>query len=316
MAQTLYVPLNSVSDKVKKILVSTNGLSDYAIKGYCSVGGLSKLFWNNTFTEGWQQETNIPYAFANGSAVVYQNKIHLLGGSSSPTSHYSWDGTTWVQESTMPFSFYNGSAIAFGGKIHCIGGANAGERYYTWDGTTWTQEANLPDIWESSFSHIYLRILGLNHAVEYNGKLTLAGSNDGSNGNWQRVATLDNGSWSVNWHALSNSSAFYSACSYNGKIYMIGDSGTNGTKYYIWNGSAFSSGGTIPANFTTGYALEYKGNIHLLGCANNKHYAFDGTIFIEKDDIPYNGFANCSAVVFNNKIHIFGNNTNHWSYSE
>lgn len=47
MAQTLYVPLNGVSDEVKKILVSTGGLSDYVIKGYCSVGGLSKLFFNS-----------------------------------------------------------------------------------------------------------------------------------------------------------------------------------------------------------------------------------------------------------------------------
>lgn len=50
MAQTLYVPLSGVSDEVKKILVSTGGLSDYAVKGYCSVNGLSKLFFGFTPT--------------------------------------------------------------------------------------------------------------------------------------------------------------------------------------------------------------------------------------------------------------------------
>ena len=44
MAKTLYAPLNGVSDKAKKILVSTGGLSDYVIKGYCSVNGVSKQF--------------------------------------------------------------------------------------------------------------------------------------------------------------------------------------------------------------------------------------------------------------------------------
>ena len=47
MAQTLYAPLNGVSDEVKKILVSTGGLSDYVVKGYCSVNGLSKLFFGD-----------------------------------------------------------------------------------------------------------------------------------------------------------------------------------------------------------------------------------------------------------------------------
>lgn len=45
MAKTLYAPLNGVSDKAKKILVSTGGLSNYVVKGYCSVDGLSKQFW-------------------------------------------------------------------------------------------------------------------------------------------------------------------------------------------------------------------------------------------------------------------------------
>lgn len=314
MAKTLYVSEDNLSDEAKKIIVPLGGLSKYAVKGYCSVGGLSKLFWGDDVQEGWRQEANIPYSFANGSAVVYQNKIHLLGGSSSQTSHYSWDGTTWVQESTMPFSYYNGSAIVADGKIHCFGGNNAGSRYYTWDGTSWTQQPNLPDEWPNPWLHRWVELIGINHAVIFNNKITLAGSNSNSNDLFKRVSTLNNGSWSVNWDALNQ--VFYSASSYDGKIYMIGDSGTSGTKYYIWNGSALSSGGTIPTNFTTGYALEYKGNIHLLGCSNNKHYAFDGTTFTAKDDIPYNGFANCPAVVFNNKIHIFGNNTNHWSYSE
>ena len=326
MAKKFYAPAlrsgEMVSREVKKFYVPylTNDqlLSKKVIKAYCSVvrngEHVSRLFYEaGGSTEGWRQETNIPYSFANGSAVVYQNKIHLLGGSSSQTSHYSWDGTTWVQESTMPFSYYNGSAIVADGKIHCFGGTNAGSRYYTWDGTSWTQQPNLPDVWINPYVHKWMDVTGVNHAVMFNNMATLAGSNTFNNyGSWAVIASLNNGSWSTSWDVLDT--GYYSACAYDGKIYMIGDSGTGGTKYAFWNGSSLSASQNLPTNYTTGYSIEYKNKIHLLGCASNKHYAFDGTTFTAKADIPYNGFSNCPAVVYNDRIHIFGSSTNHWSF--
>lgn len=320
MAKKLYIGTNGLSREVKEIYVPVNGLSKKVTKAYCSVGGLSKQFWGIAQQrKQWLKEPNIPYSFYNGSAVVFQNKIHLLGGESSQTSHYTFDGTTWTQLSNLPFNFYEGSAIAFGGKIHCIGGASNQAQYYTYDGTTWTHETDLPDVWLGTYNHVYLYILGLNHAVESNSNLVLAGSNNGSNQNWTRVATLDNGSWNVNWSALSNGSTYYSSVAYNNLIYLIGDSGTGGTNYTTWNGTTQSTTYSLPFKFTNGYALEYDGEIHILGGsgAANKHYSFDGTTFTACDDVPYNSFVKCPAVVFQNRLHIFGasgGSIQHWSY--
>lgn len=320
MAKTLYVPVNNLSSEVKKIIVPVGGLSKYAVKGYCSVNGLSKLFWDDTASVGWQQETNIPYSFSNGSAVVFQNKIHLLGGTNTRALHYTFDGNSWTQETNLPFYFYNGSAIAFDGKIHCFGGGGTESQYYTYDGSTWTHEADLPDTWITSFSHQHVRIQGLNHATIYNGKLTLACSNYGSNGDWRHIATLNNGSWSVNWNVLS-SDVMYSAVGYDGLIYLLGDSGTGGTKYNTWDGSSQSGYNPLPIKFKNGYALVYNNKIHLLGGngSEQNHYSFNGSTFSKDIDMPYPYFNDCPAVVYKDRIHIFGSSRTdwareHWSY--
>lgn len=330
MAKKFYAPAlrsgEMVSREVKKFYVPylTNDqlLSKKVIKAYCSVvrngEHVSRLFYEaGGSTEGWRQETNIPYTFRLGSAVVFNNKIHLLGGENITRYHYTFDGSTWTRETDLPFDFYNGSAIAFGGKIHCFGGNGTESQYYTYDGSTWTHETDLPDTWTGAFSHHYFRIQGLNHATIYNGKLTLACSNFDSNGDWRHIATLNNGSWSVNWNVLGDS-IMYSAVGYNNLIYLLGDSGTGGTKYNTWNGSSQSAYSPLPYQFQYGYALEYKGNIHILGGSRDskKHYSFDGTTFTAKADIPYNGFSNCPAVVYNDRIHIFGSSTNHWSFGK
>lgn len=40
----------------------------------------------------------LPYKFYEGSAVVYNNEIHILGGydSSYKTAHYKWNGSSWT----------------------------------------------------------------------------------------------------------------------------------------------------------------------------------------------------------------------------
>ena len=49
----------------------------------------------------------LPYTFYYGSVVVYNNEIHILGGSGSAnyTKHYKWNGTTWSEVSTLPYAF-------------------------------------------------------------------------------------------------------------------------------------------------------------------------------------------------------------------
>lgn len=76
-------------------------------------------FWHGVFDgEEWRilqigdnlenpNYNTLPYGFYNGSAVVFDNKIHLLGGANDYTAHYSWDGEVWKKESVLPRNFYN-----------------------------------------------------------------------------------------------------------------------------------------------------------------------------------------------------------------
>ena len=110
----------------------------------------------------------IPYTFYNGSAVVYNNKIHMLGSQGYQTRHYSFDGDSFIEESTLPYKFYRGAAVVYNNKIHIFGGFSSDTKrnHYSWDGTTWTKESDLPyDFYDGS-------------AVVYNNKIYIFGSED------------------------------------------------------------------------------------------------------------------------------------------
>ena len=56
--------------------------------------------------------STLPYAFHSGSAVVYNNEIHILGGYELVSkNHYKWDGISWTEVSTLPYDFYDGVCI-------------------------------------------------------------------------------------------------------------------------------------------------------------------------------------------------------------
>ena len=59
----------------------------------------------------------------DGSAVVYNNEIHIMGvcSNSEWTKHYKWDGSTWTSVSTLPYDFYEGCAVVYNNKIHILG---------------------------------------------------------------------------------------------------------------------------------------------------------------------------------------------------
>lgn len=103
----------------------------------------------------WSEFTSLPYVFSEGSVVIYNDEIHLLGTSSTynangttgmanQTNHYKWNGEAWVSVSSIPMMFYGGGAVVFDGKIHIFGGYANNNRYYTWDGNSWTREEDLP----------------------------------------------------------------------------------------------------------------------------------------------------------------------------
>ena len=92
--------------------------------------------------------STLPYDFYGGSAVVFNNEIHILG---SDNSHYKWDGksswsSSWDSISTLPYDFYGGSAVVFNDEIHILGSSESGAptKHYKWNGKSWTSASTLP----------------------------------------------------------------------------------------------------------------------------------------------------------------------------
>ena len=84
-------------------------------------------------SDGWVKVSTIPYNFVGGSAVVYNDKINLLGSSSSGVEdyHYTWspeDG--WKLKSNLPGKFSNGSAVVLNNELHIIGGTTMNKETY------------------------------------------------------------------------------------------------------------------------------------------------------------------------------------------
>ena len=256
----------------------------------------------------WIQYTEPPMSGYQANAVVYHDKVHLLGGANNPTAHYSWDGTTWTEESTIPFNFVLGSAVVWNDEIHLLGSSSAASAHYSWDGSTWTQETSVP-----------VTFYGENNAVLFDNKINTVSSLWGHYAQHRYICKYD-GSWTSQLNPVNQQ---YTSCAaYNGKIYLLGGSGTGGGTYQTYNGTDFDGSGSIPYQFFYGYALVYNGKIHLLGSSQRyctkKHYKFDGTTFTETTDMPYD-FHSSPAVVFNGAIHIFGSVNNpkdHRSYTE
>ena len=114
--------------------------------------------------------STLPYNFSNGSAVVYNNEIHILGSydSSSYTKHYKFDGSSWTSVSTLPYNFYQGSAVVLNNEIYILGGRDNTTKHYKWDGTSWTSVSTLP----------YNFVNG--SAVVYNNRIHILGSENSS----------------------------------------------------------------------------------------------------------------------------------------
>src|SRR5574344_1441256 len=106
----------------------------------------------------WSTEANLPQALYSSSCVVYNNKIHVIGGCDvsghNVNTHYVYDGSTWSTEANLPQALSSSSCVVYNNKIHVIGGCNVSghnvNTHYVYDGSTWSTEANLPQALSSS----------------------------------------------------------------------------------------------------------------------------------------------------------------------
>lgn len=106
--------------------------------------------WNGTT---WTNHGNLPfYCVSYMSAVVYNDKLYVMGVNTSASSYnnnevYSWNGTTWTKETNGLFALNESNSVVYKGKIHVFGGPSGSYMsyyHYSFDGTSWVREEDLP----------------------------------------------------------------------------------------------------------------------------------------------------------------------------
>ena len=224
-------------------------------------GSLSSFFNVNVTIRNILKK--LPINFYQGSAVIYNNEIHILGGYNSGTKHYKWDGTSWVLVSTLPYSFYRGSAVVYNNEIHILGSYDYKTRHYKWNGSSWSSVSTLPyNFYEGSI-------------VVYNNEIHILGGN----GVYTSYYKWDGSSWS-SVSTLPYNSYDSSAVVYNNEIHLLGGGGTGyGTNHYKWDGSSWSSVSTLPYDFSHSCAVIWnsgaENEIIILGSEKSAYYNYD-----------------------------------------
>jgi N-acetylneuraminic acid mutarotase len=221
---------------------------------------------------------NLPYYFFNGSAVVLNNEIHILGSQSYLTKHYKWDGSSWKSVSTLPSDFYRGAAAVVDNKIH-IQGYNQG--HYIWNGKTLTSAANAP----GAYDHYFVTFNNELHSISGTDHYKWNGSS------WTEVSTIPFEVWDA------------SVVVFNNAIHLLGGDANGDTKHYTWDGSSWKSVSTLPKAVSYSGAAVLNNEIHLL-CGLD-HYTWDGSSWKSISALPLN-FENGAVVTLDNTMYIFG----------
>lgn len=258
----------------------------------------------------WTQSVSIPYDFYGGAIVVYNNKIHILGGSSRKSNHYSFDGVSWVSEGSLPYDFYYGNAVVYDNKIHLLGSGNNSpntKRYhYSWDGTSWSAETSIPFEFHSG------------NAVVYNNKIHVMGGTKNKTAHYSWNGT----SWSAETSLpFDFAGGTQNVVVYDNKIHILGGSQTS-TAHYSLNGNSWTQESTLPYQFYYGSAIIFNNKIHIFGGYQNvnNHYSWDGNSWIEEPSCTFEYYGALSAQ-YGDDIHTLGGynsgyTTQHFYYSD
>lgn len=239
-------------------------------------------------------EVSLPYEFNQGSAVLYNGEIHILGSvvSEYRTSHYKWDGTKWVEVSTLPYEFYYGSAVVFNGEIHILGGSGSSsgkKKHYKWNGSEWVSVSTLPYMFRNGVAVVYnneIHIMGSEESSYYTSHYKWNGSS------WSEVGELP--------YSFYTASGFI----YNNEIHVLGsyDSKYN-TAHYKYDGSSWISVSTLSQKLSNGHALVIGTDIYMIQW--DEFYKYDGTNWDTCPNVPANVYEG-GSVVLDGNIYVMG----------
>ena len=171
-------------------------------------------------TEWSTIDDTVPYnTNANHIMAVYNNEIHLLGGSMYGTSqlHYKWNGTEWTSVSTLPIgierytitSKVGGDAFEYNGCLHIITNTN----HYKWDGTEWTVASTLMSTASGNRAAVHSNCI---YVTNKDGCYKWDGTE------WTMVCTKST-SYDDNWNGAM--------VVYRGKLHLLGMRATDNSRY-------------------------------------------------------------------------------------
>ena len=252
----------------------------------------------------------ISYRILSGStAVVYNNKIHILGvgDSDSYAYHYSWDGTSYTQENNTPFTRgMKPSVVSFNNTIYLFYYTSSKIYWYQWSGSSWTELSNVPP----SLCN------GRNRAFVHNDDLYVMG------GSFLTLFKLSGTTWTVINHIDGSGYGPLPTgipISFNGKIYNI-DEYINGI-HVVEDGKIYSLGRNPKGvNSYGGRTVEFKNNLYIFGLPTSSSEnvgvssvsRWDGKKWVNISTLPYlyqyTAFINC-----NDELHMFSKNK-HYIY--
>lgn len=290
---------------------STNTLL-YKKGGFINPKKTTKFVWD-------KMDITLPFNFVNGTAVTTNNyEIQLLGGQSSGSSHYRWDGSVWKSMTTLPYSFRVGDAVIYDNGLLLLGGTSNGNVVHNYQiNDTSTSSKS----WYRYSDDIPLPVAFINgSAVVWDNKAHLLG---GTNPYMHYSIDDDDGVLAV-WASTSTLPYPFTggyAVVYNNEIHILGSSVIeHSKKHYKFdrNTSTWVSVSTLPYEFYEGDAVVYEGKIHIMGTgyvgSNQKsHYVWDGTKWESLSTLPYE-FCYGAAVNCDYKLYLLGggNDSSHY----
>lgn len=235
---------------------------------------------------------NLPYKFSQGSAVVLNGEIHILGGYGNGTKHYKFSNGEWISVSTLPYDFYGGQAVVLNNEIHILGDSLSenSKKHYKFSNGEWVSVSTLPYNFRQG------------SAVVLNGEIhILQGANHYkySNNTWIYVSSIR--------YSFINGSAVV----LNGEIHILGGSNSRRSHYKFSNGSWISVS-TLPYNFYQSQAVVLNGEIHILGGydSGKNHYKYSNGEWVSVSTLPYEFRGKNLVVVLDWNIYLLGNDDN------
>lgn len=175
--------------------------------------GSSNVIEYNPVDGTFCKKKPIPEHKANHSAVVLDNKIYVIGGSSTNSLYvYDPEKDTWTGKPNMPSASFYHSAVVFNSKIYVSGGSPSSTFLMVYDPqtNTWAKESDTP-------YPIYL-----NSSVVFNNKIYIFGGLTPSKNVISKACVYD--PIKKTWKILSNPPVLEfrnSAVVFNGKIHIV-----------------------------------------------------------------------------------------------